>query len=402
MFSFNNDPSIDEDDSKTSSFILRSKSYRRDDVKRRIFFNLPLPESKLDNKGLPVQQFKTNLIKTTKYTPITFLPKNILEQFKRVANIFFLGMAILQLMPSFAVGNISFVILPLAFVIFVTAAKDGFEDWKRSQADCLFNSSKTRILCNWQNYNYPQTLGRQPWYHAFLSPFSFFKRLVKGPPQPSLVEAASGLYRPTFETVLWQDVRVGDFIYIAKDEPIPADILLLSTSDPEGECYVETKNLDGETNLKARMAIPETSHLQDAEDCAQLQGYIDSDAPSSNLYFTNGSISLVEFPDQARESSFTDSIDTDLRLSNLPGSPIPFNIKNVLLRGCVLKNSAYAIGLVLFTGSDTKIILNSSPTPSKRSRIEKKMNTQVRIFQDWCRIFFLTLGVRSALVSPSS
>ncbi|KAJ9077959.1 hypothetical protein DSO57_1011495 [Entomophthora muscae] len=286
-------------------------------------------------------------------------------------------MAILQLIPAFAVGNIAFVILPLAFVIFVSAAKDGFEDWKRSQADNLFNSAKTRILCNWQNYNYPQSFGRRRWFHVFSSPISFFKRLFKGPPQPSLVEAASGLYRPTFETVLWQDVRVGDFIYITKDEPIPADILLLSTSDPEGECYIETKNLDGETNLKSRMAIPETSHLQDADDCAQMQGYIDSDAPSSNLYYTNGSISLVEFPDQAREASFTDSIDTDLRLSNLPGSPIPFNIKNVLLRGCVLKNTAYAIGLVLFTGSDTKIILNSSPTPSKRSRIEKKMNTQV-------------------------
>ncbi|KAJ9077960.1 phospholipid-translocating ATPase [Entomophthora muscae] len=76
LFSFHNESSLEEDDdSKTSSFILRSKSYHREDVKRRIFFNLPLPDAKLDNKGLPAQQFKTNLIKTTKYTPITFLPK---------------------------------------------------------------------------------------------------------------------------------------------------------------------------------------------------------------------------------------------------------------------------------------------------------------------------------------
>lgn len=392
LFSLHNEPPL-EDEERASSFILRSQSYRRGDTERRVFINTPLPEDKLDKKGNPKEVFKSNKIKTTKYSPITFFPKNLFEQFRRVANLFFLFMAILQLVPVFAVGNMAFVVLPLATVILFTACKDGFEDWKRSQADNLFNSTKTRILSNWVNVNHPQSIQNRKWYHKFLTPFSFLRKLLFGKPQVSLVDSASGLFRPTFETSLWQDVQVGDFIYIAKDEPVPADILILATSDPDGECYVETKNLDGETNLKAREAIKETCHLQDAEDCVLLQGYVDIDPPSSNLFYTNGSISLVNSRQHGRETNYSESVDTDLRLSTLPGSPIPFNIKNTLLRGCVLKNTNFAIGIVIYTGGDTKIILNSSPTPSKRSRIEKLMNAQV----GWSFFILFSLGLVTSI-----
>ncbi|KAI9292773.1 phospholipid-translocating P-type ATPase [Neoconidiobolus thromboides FSU 785] len=362
---------------RPNSFILRSKSHRGSDISRKIYINLSpndrnvTSESKKNDK-VP---FKNNKIVTTKYTLLTFIPKNLFEQFRRVANLYFLGMAILQLTPDFLISNPAFVVLPILTVIAITAIKDAFEDWKRWQADKKFNSTQTNILSNFHNYNYDDT-DKIHWYTPLLKPFKKLSHLFSGSPSPSLVESGSGLFKPVFDQVLWEDVRVGDIIRIKKDESIPADILLLSSSEPDGECYIETKNLDGETNLKPRSSIKETSHLREASDCSRLQGIIDCGAPTSNLFVLNGSISLIDSPEHEYDPLNTNS-SMDFRLSSLAGKPIPFSIKNILLRGCTVKNTDYAIGIVLYTGGDTKIILNSSRTPSKRSKIEKMMNKQV-------------------------
>jgi len=57
-----------------------------------------------------------------------------------------------------------------------------------------------------------------------------------------------------FSPTRWRDIRVGDIVKVQQDEPISADLLILKTTDEKGACYVETKNLDGETNLKQKHA----------------------------------------------------------------------------------------------------------------------------------------------------
>lgn len=64
-----------------------------------------------------------------------------------------------------------------------------------------------------------------------------------------------------YKKVLWQDVRVGDLVHLSNNETVPADILLLKSSDPHGVCYIDTCDLDGETNLKRRQVCNARTHV---------------------------------------------------------------------------------------------------------------------------------------------
>ncbi|CAG8499976.1 11543_t:CDS:10 [Ambispora leptoticha] len=321
---------------------------------RQVFVNEPLPKSKLDAKGRPVQKYVTNKVKTSKYSILTFIPKNLYEQFRRVANFFFFALVILQWLPEFATINPVVSALPMFIIISITAIKDGFEDWKRHVTDKTLNNRKTWTLRNWQNYNYADfhSLSTIQRIKSFLTRESIQRPDQKGEPE--------------WQETLWKDVRVGDFIKLKNDDFIPADVLILSTSEPNSLCYVETKNLDGETNLKIRQTVPETDHLNTPKDCASIKFYVDSEPPTTNLFSYNATLVFPE---------------------GLPGRPrprsgairVPINLNAMLLRGCVLKNTEWVIGVVVFTGTDTKLALNSGKTPSKRSRIEKQMNPQIGI-----------------------
>lgn len=162
----------------------------------------------------------------------------------------------------------------------------------------------------------------------------------------------------------WKNLVVGDFVRIYNDDELPADVIILSTSDPDGACYVETKNLDGETNLKVRQALRCGRSLKHARDCERSEFVIESEAPQSNLYKYNGAIkwkqNIPGYMDEEPED-MTEGITID----------------NLLLRGCNLRNTEWILGVVVYTGHDTKIMMNAGATPSKRARIAREMNFNV-------------------------
>ena len=90
----------------------------------------------------------------------------------------------------------------------------------------------------------------------------------------------------------WRKVEVGDIVRIENFEFFPADLILLSSSEPDALCYIETSNLDGETNLKIRQGIPETSGILTPDAVAQLSGVIKSEQPNNSLYTYEGTITL--------------------------------------------------------------------------------------------------------------
>lgn len=167
-----------------------------------------------------------------------------------------------------------------------------------------------------------------------------------------------------FQRDAWKSLVVGDFVRIYNDDELPADIIILATSDPDGSCYVETKNLDGETNLKVRSALRCGRTLKHARDCERAQFTIESEQPQPNLYKYNGAIKWKQ------------SVPWDPKAEPREMSE-PVSIDNLLLRGCNLRNTEWALGVVVFTGHDTKIMMNAGITPSKRPRIARELNFNV-------------------------
>ena len=161
-------------------------------------------------------------------------------------------------------------------------------------------------------------------------------------------------HHPRWRNARWEDVKVGDFVKIYDDEQIPADIIICATSEEENVAFVETKNLDGETNLKSRSACPALTHLRNAKECADSKNSfrIDCEKPDNSMYKLLAAVVT-------------------------PHDKYPVDLGQTLLRGTMLRHTKWVIGLVIYTGEDTKIVLNSGGTPSKRSKVERQMNPQV-------------------------
>ncbi|KAI6091929.1 phospholipid-translocating P-type ATPase [Hypoxylon rubiginosum] len=254
-------------------------------------------------------KYVANYVSTAKYNVATFLPKFLIEQFSKFANVFFLFTAALQQIPNLSPTNQYTTIGPLVVVLLVSAGKELVEDYRRKQADSALNNSKARVL--------------------------------RG---------------SSFEETKWINVAVGDIVRVESEEPFPADIVLLASSEPEGLCYIETANLDGETNLKIKQALPETSTMVSPSELSRLGGRVRSEQPNSSLYTYEATLTM-----QAGGGE----------------KELPLNPEQLLLRGATLRNTPWIHGIVVFTGHETKLMRNATAAPIKRTKVERQLNMLV-------------------------
>jgi phospholipid-transporting ATPase len=133
---------------------------------------------------------------------------------------------------------------------------------------------------------------------------------------------------------------VGDIVRVEGGEAFPADIILLSSSEPEGLCYIETSNLDGETNLKIKQALGETAGMITPQDVAHLEGYIECELPNNSLYTFDGTLIMQKVYGGERQQ-------------------LPLDPSQQLLRGAILRNTRWVYGIVVFTGHETKLMRNA-------------------------------------------
>lgn len=419
------------------------------DKERTIYFNQPLPESEIDPEtGHMRAEYPRNKIRTTKYTPINFIPKNLYYQFHNIANIYFLFIVILGAFPIFGVLSPGLAAVPIIAIVVITAIKDAIEDYRRTVLDLEINNSITHILHNLSNPNSEdeyvdlwrrikkastkisvkmlralkkffimtfmkkssaaakyrrearkQTLELEPMAtiatvlsqdtashydgnsrvgsldlgrvttQSYMKDGSVINRHMEAPLQAK------------FKRGYWKDVHVGDIVKIYNDDEVPSDIVILASSDPDGACYIETRNLDGETNLKIRQSLRATQGIRRSRDLEQSRFKIESEGPHLDLYSYNGVLKWEQQQNPHDPSS--SSIERAEAVS----------INNLMLRGCSLRNTKWVIGIVVYTGQESKIILNSGITPTKRSRFTRLLNIPVVINFFFVVILALVSGI---------
>lgn len=265
-----------------------------------------------DPEKTHLYKYSNNVVITAKYTKFNFIFKGLFEQFKRIANIYFLIISLLQIFTPFSPTSQFSTAAPLAAVLAATLAKEAVEDYARHKSDNEVNNRPVLALRAGQ-----------------------------------------------WTEIKWREVVVGDIVKIISEEAFPADLILLSSSEDQGMCYIETANLDGETNLKIRQALEITSHCGTTEQLSQIDAYIEYEKPNDQLYNFDGALYI-------KDDAFSGKYEK-----------VPVDIKNVLLRGCTLRNTKYIHGFVVFTGKQTKLRMNANNVPMKRSDLERSVNKAI-------------------------
>ena len=354
--------------------------------------------------------FKNNTISTTKYNAITFLPKALLYQFIRLANIYFVFIAVIQSIPIISPLGAATAIAPLVFVLTVSLIREAVEDLKRRRLD------------NEQNSNEVETYKNGEW-----------------------VKIQSG------------NLRMGEIIRVKKDGVFPSDLMLIDSNLQDGVCFIETGTLDGEKTLKIKNAPNFTKgkfsklcdnnkivnlndlnnnlakiNIEKNEQCKSSENLIETErAKKDKIDEINNVINRTKIHHKSNKSrndntgldnsnSNTDSkinshpmqiplpnknviestvnnqynsitikgiIQCDLpnpslytlngkanmRLNGL-GNEFPLDAKNLLLKGAKLRNTEWIIGIVIYTGHNCKLMKNAKDPIIKMSSVESLLN----------------------------
>uniref|UniRef100_A0A8C3HZH5 ATPase phospholipid transporting 8B3 n=1 Tax=Chrysemys picta bellii TaxID=8478 RepID=A0A8C3HZH5_CHRPI len=248
------------------------------------------------------KKYEDNAIKTAKYNVLTFLPLNLYEQFHRLANLYFLFVILLQTVPEISTLPWFTLLLPLSFLLLLRGLRDLIDDIVSTPAVRRAGNPRRGSVFSWKK---------------------------------------------------WRDICVGDIVCLRKDSFVPADLLLLSSSEPSSLCYVETADIDGETNLKFRQALLAThQELVSEASMAAFDGKVTCEEPNSRMH------------------SFIGTLEWR-------GEKYSLDSEKILLRGCRIRNTETCYGLVIYAGLDSKIMKNCGKIKMKKTKLDRLMDRLV-------------------------
>ena len=304
---------------KMDKISVKQGKYNTGESKEEQFFEFHINDN---NKNIEFK-LKNNSISTTKYNIFTFLPKGLLCQFSRLSNVYFLFTAVIQSIPLISPLTSLTAIIPLIFVLGVSMIREAIEDLSRHNYDNINNEEEVIVFRD----------------NKFIKSTS-------------------------------QTLQHGEIILLYENKSIPADMILIDSEFSEGTCYVETSSLDGEKTLKLKVANKYTQGFvsEDIQNNKNIEkniqsgkyifsGIIKINTPNADLNYVNGTMQAF-FKKEGKE------IEQEIVLST----------NEFLLKGSVLKNTNWIIGIVVYTGMDNKIILNSKKPRMKMSKVETNLN----------------------------
>ena len=303
--------------------------------------------AKVDTKSKRIVGFRdksynithwSNKVENNKYNMLLFLPTVIYNQFKQFGNFFYLVMAISQFIPDIKVGFLFAYVSPLCVVVIVSLLKELIDDVNRRIQDLKTNSTKVttiQFIKNKKNKNSLKEL----------------KKIKKS----------------------YSNLKIGDIIELNKDEKVPADIIVLKTfnESEDSNTFIRTDQLDGETDWKLRKAPGITQKLNEAQ-ILELNGFINYEPPSKFIYNFEGFISI----------------------KNSEGNIIKeaLGLENTMWESTILATQKI-IGIVIYTGKETRARMNSSMPKIKLGIVDHELNmvTFYLFCIMLCAAMFLTL-----------
>ncbi|KAG1047950.1 hypothetical protein G6F43_009629 [Rhizopus delemar] len=264
------------------------------------------------------KKYSANVIINQKYNILTFIPIVLYEQFVIFFNLYFLLVALSQFIPALKIGYILTYFGPLCFVLTITVSKEALDDYQRYKRDKEANSQLYCRLTSTGNQNIPSS-----------------------------------------------KIRVGDLLYVNKDQRVPADMILLRTTEETGASFIRTDQLDGETDWKLRLAIPSLQRLKSDQDLLNIKGHVYADAPHKDIHNFVGTISIFD------ETAGQERLE-------------PLGVENTMWTNTVLASGS-ALGFVIYTGKDTRAVMNTSHPKTKAGLIDSEINQLAKI------LFIVTL-----------
>ncbi|KAK6453992.1 ATPase that leads to neomycin-resistant protein when overexpressed [Scheffersomyces xylosifermentans] len=277
--------------------------------------------------GRTTTTYPSNAISNAKYNPITFIPIILYEQFKFFFNLYFLVVALSQIIPQLRIGYLSSYIVPLGFVLTVTMMKEAGDDIARRRRDREQNNELYEVL----NRSSGNSLTNE------------------------------------LKLVSSKNLKVGDLVRLHKDTRIPADMILLQSSDKDGsgEAFIKTDQLDGETDWKLRIANNASQSMTDVSQIINTISLIVGN-PTKSIHHFNGK--LIYHPQSSAGSASPSTNNETFALT----------VDQTLWANTVLA-SGTAIGIVIYTGIETRQSMNTTKTGVKTGLLELEINSLSKI-----------------------
>lgn len=306
--------------------LFQPKQVRPSSDGRHVLVNSSRNEPNIDERT--AHSYINNFIRSCRYTPLNFVPRQLWAQFGKLANFYFLCVSILQMIPGLSTTGTYTTIIPLLIFVCISMAKEGYDDLRRYRLDREENERVALILDD--------------------------RAIVHSAAKDRGSTESSMDLETGWATKQWQEIAVGDVVLLHRDCPVPADLILLHSDDPSGNAYVETKSLDGETNLKLKKPLADLAECcQDTQAIANLQVVFVAEDPNADLYKFEGRIAIGH-------------------------KILPLTTSEVIYRGSILRNTSAAIGISIYTGEECKIRMNANKNPRiKAPTLQARVNKVV-------------------------
>lgn len=325
------------------------------------------------------RSYCSNLITSSRYTIYSFLPRQLYAQLSRLANTYFLIVAILQMIPGWSTTGTYTTIVPLLIFMSISMAREAWDDFRRHKLDKEENDKLAKVLIMESEKSDHRLHDASEGVTRTNSLYSLPEWQQTATSTSALTNQASEFADESYEMDTnereedsfnnwerlrrrhrikviqkkWKDIKVGDYVLLNQDDWIPADLLLLTCDGENNECFVETMALDGETNLKNKQPLTEVSEIvKTTEGLAKFKAKVTVEDPNIDLHNFEGNLELL---------------DENRKLTIGPD--------HIIYRGSIIRNTQNAVGLVVFTGEETKIRMNAIKNPRiKAPKLQRAIN----------------------------